>query len=132
MSGPMILGRRPRRMRRTADGMRSDVPPELAALHAIAGELSGLLIPHQQAEEAATFPELARRLGGADPLGPMTRMHEAIADLATRYTTLLGGLAGEASAAEARELRRLLHVMEAVIELHLAAEEDLVSRAEER
>jgi heavy metal translocating P-type ATPase len=120
------------RMRRTADGMHSGVPPEMAALRAIADELSGLLIPHQQAEEAATFPELARRLGGADPLGPMTRMHEAIADLATRYTTLLGGLAGEASAAEAREMRRLLHVMEAVIELHLAAEEDLVSRAEER
>jgi hypothetical protein len=107
------------------------VVPDLAALRAIDARLAGLLLPHQRAEEAATFPELARRLGGADPLGPMTRMHEAIAELAGRYAALVAGLGEAWSDAERRELRRLLHVMEAVIVLHLAAEEDLMARAEE-
>ena len=124
------------RMRRTADSLHADslhagAPPDLTALHHIDAALADLLLPHQRAEEAATYPELARRLGGADPLGAMTRMHEAIAELAARYTALLAGLAEMPSDAETRELRRLLHVMEAVIALHLAAEEDLVSRAEE-
>jgi hypothetical protein len=58
-------------------------------------------------------------------------MHEAIAELAGRYAALVDGLDGPASDAETRELRRLLHVMEAVIALHLAAEEDLLARAED-
>ncbi len=120
------------RMRRTADGLHALAAPDVAALRDIDAALSTLLLPHQRAEEAATFPELARRLGGADPLASMTRMHEAIAELARRYAALVAGLdADAASDAETRELRRLLHVMEAVIALHLAAEEDLVSRAED-
>jgi len=119
------------RMRRTADTLHVGGAPDGAALVEIDAALSGLLLPHQRAEEAATFPELARRLGGVDPLGAMTRMHEAIAELAGRYTALVAGLSPQASVAETNELRRLLHVMEAVIALHLAAEEDLVSRAEE-
>ena len=119
------------RMRRTADALHAGDQADHAALHDIDAALSGLLLPHQRAEEAATFPELARRLGGADPLGAMTRMHEAIAELAGRYAALLAGLSPQVSVAETNELRRLLHVMEAVIALHLAAEEDLVSRAEE-
>jgi hypothetical protein len=119
------------RMRRTADAMHSDEAPDAGALRAIGEDLSGLLLPHQQAEESNTFPELARRLGGADPLGAMTRMHEAIAGLAGRYATLLATLEDGGGEAETREIRRLLHVMEAVIALHLAAEEDLLARAED-
>jgi len=119
------------RMRRMADSLHVGTPPDRAALREIDASLVGLLLPHQRAEEEATFPELARRLGGADPLGAMTRMHEAIAELAGRYAALVDGLDGTASDAETRELRRLLHVMEAVIALHLAAEEDLLARAED-
>lgn len=119
------------RMRRTADSIHAGIPPDLAVLRDIDSALASLLLPHQRAEEDATFPELARRLGGADPMGAMTRMHEAIAELAGRYAALVAGLDGTASDAELRELRRLLHVMEAVIALHLAAEEDLLARAEE-
>ncbi len=119
------------RMRRMADSMHTGTPADLAALRDIGTALASLLLPHQRAEEDTTFPELARRLGGADPMGAMTRMHEAIAELAGRYAALVAGLDGTASDAEARELRRLLHVMEAVIALHLAAEEDLLARAED-
>ena len=120
------------RMRRTADGLHAGAAPDLAALREIDSALSGLLLPHQRAEEAATFPELARRLSGADPLGAMIRMHTTIAELGGRYAALVAGLAEALpSDAETRELRRLLHVMEAVIALHLAAEEELVTRAED-
>jgi heavy metal translocating P-type ATPase len=119
------------RMRRTADAMHAGEVPDGPALRAIGDDLAGLVLPHQRAEEQATYPEMARRLGGADPMGPMTRMHEAIAALAARYATLLASLEEEQGEAQTRELRRLLHVMEAVIALHLAAEEDLLARAEE-
>ena len=62
----------------------------------------------------------------------MIRMHTTIAELGGRYAALVAGLAEALpSDAETRELRRLLHVMEAVIALHLAAEEELVTRAED-
>ncbi len=121
------------RMRRTADAMHAGAVPDQEALRSIDADLADLLLPHQRAEERTTFPELARRLGGTDPLGAMTRMHEAINELAGRYTSMVARLSpdGGAGDAEVRELRRLLHVMEAVIALHLAAEEDLMNRAEE-
>jgi len=40
------------RMRRTADAMHSDEAPDAGALRAIGEDLSGLLLPHQQAEES--------------------------------------------------------------------------------
>ena len=127
------------RMRHAADRIHSEQPVGLAALRAIGHDMRTLLLPHQAAEERDTFPVLAQRLGGHDPLGAMTRMHEEITHLATRFNALLDGGAravapAEASAiapAEARELRRLLYVLDAVIALHLAAEEELLAQAEE-
>ncbi len=122
------------RMRRTADRMNSGDAPDThdAELRAIALGLRTLVLPHQQAEERNTFPILARRLGGHDPLGAMTRMHEEISHLSSRFNALLAGAdADGVSAAEARELRRLLYVLDAVIALHLAAEEELLAQAEE-
>jgi heavy metal translocating P-type ATPase len=120
------------RMRRVADAL--DVLDATALpvedLRGIAADLRGLLLPHQQAEEQVLYPELARRLGGRDPMGSMTRMHEEIADLAAR----LGGLtdrldAAGTSAGEAREARRLLYALDAVVGLHLSAEEELLEQA---
>jgi C4-dicarboxylate-specific signal transduction histidine kinase len=91
-----------------------------------------LLLPHQLAEEQAVFPELANRLGGRDPLGAMNRMHEEIAHLATRFAALVQGLSDAgASGGEAREARRLLYALDAIITLHLAAEEELLSHVED-
>jgi soluble P-type ATPase/iron-sulfur cluster repair protein YtfE (RIC family) len=120
------------RMRRAADRMdqRNDDP--VAELRNIDAALGALLLPHQQAEEQAVFPELASRLGGRDPLGAMTRMHEEIVHLATRFGALVQGLAADgASDRETREARRLLYAMDAVIALHLAAEEEMLSQVED-
>ena len=120
------------RMRRAAD--RIDHPPgdPGAELRGISATLNALLLPHQLAEEEAVFPELAQRLGGRDPLGAMTRMHDEIAHLATRFGALVAGLSEDGvSEGEAREARRLLYALDAVIALHLTAEEELLSQVED-
>ena len=119
------------RMRHAADRIHGDGPLRIGDLRAIGEDMRSVLLPHQAAEERDTFPILARRLGGHDPLGTMTRMHDEISHLAARFNALLDGATHAVSPAEARELRRLLHVLDAVIALHLAAEEELLAQAEE-
>jgi hypothetical protein len=117
------------RMRHTADSLRTDEAASLAAgqgaaLRGISEDLRDVLLPHQAAEERNTYPAVARRLGGHDPLGTMTRMHEDIVEHATRFAALVSGLNADAiSVGELREARRLLYVLDATLELHLAAEE---------
>ena len=120
------------RMRRAAD--RVDRPPgdHGAELRRISATLNELLLPHQLAEEQTVFPELAQRLGGRDPLGSMTRMHDEIAHLAARFDALVAGLSEDgASEREAREARRLLYALDAVIALHLTVEEEMLSQVED-
>jgi heavy metal translocating P-type ATPase len=120
------------RMRRTADRMDTPAEDAITELRTINATLSALLLPHQMAEERTVFPELAHRLGGRDPLGAMTRMHEEIAHLTARFTALVQGMSDAgASSAEAREARRLLYSLDAIIALHLATEEELLSHVED-
>jgi hemerythrin-like domain-containing protein len=118
------------RMRHAADHLEA-TDASVETLRAISARLAGLLIPHQAAEERFVFPELAHRLGGRDPTGSMTHMHEEIVALTTRFTALVEGLDGALAASEAREARRLLHGLEAVIGLHLGAEEELLALIED-
>lgn len=122
------------RMRRTADRLHADDKLPAEELRAIADALRHLLLPHQHAEERRTYPELARRLGGRDPLGALTRMHEEIEHHTARFTALadrLDATTAQATPGEAREARRLLYVLDAVIALHLAAEEELMSQVQD-
>jgi hemerythrin-like domain-containing protein len=120
------------RMRRIADRMDRQADSPIGELRRIDAALNALLLPHQVAEERAVFPELAQRLGGRDPLGAMSRMHEEIAHLASRFTALIEGLSdADASSAEQREVRRLLYSLDAIVSLHLATEEELLSQIED-
>jgi heavy metal translocating P-type ATPase len=120
------------RMRHAADRMDHRVNDHVAELRSINVALSTLLLPHQLAEERTVFPELAQRLGGRDPLGAMARMHEEIAHLANRFGALVSGLSdADTSEGEAREARRLLYALDAVITLHLMAEEEMLSQVED-
>jgi hypothetical protein len=59
-------------------------------------------------------------------------VHEEISHLATRFTTLIQGLSqATASVGEIREMRRLLYSLDAIVSLHLAAEEELLSQVED-
>ena len=120
------------RMRRLADRMETPNGNRVDDLHSVNTELGDLLVPHQRAEESAVFPELALRLGGRDPLGALSRMHEEIEHLSDRLDRLVRGMRDDTSSAgEAREARRLLYALDAVVGLHLAAEEELLSQVED-
>ena len=99
--------------------------PELAAVEA---RLRSDLLPHQHAEERALYPEVARRLGGQDPMAPLVRMHAEIEALAERVAVLLPMAAKQdANAATALELRRTLFALEALLRLHLTVEEEMLA-----
>ena len=118
------------RMRRAADRLDGGAKLPVEELRAIVEDLRDHLLPHQRAEEQHLYPELARRLGGRDPTGPLARMHEEIAELSARLAGLADRLDPEsASAGEARELRRLLYALDAIVTLHLLAEEETVQQA---
>jgi hypothetical protein len=105
-----------------------DRPAQLAALRALERRLRDELLPHQAAEESALYPEAATRLGGQDPLGVVLRMHTEIEGLAERFSALLplaetpGGFAEVAPA-----IRRTLFALEALLALHLTAEEEALA-----
>ena len=119
------------RMRLAADQIGAeDVAWE--TLTAINIELSDLLLTHQAEEERHVFPELAARLGGRDPLGALHHIHTETSNLIRRFTALTDGLHDDApSSAEKQEARRLLYVLDAIIALHLAAEEAALSEVED-
>ena len=117
-------------MRQAAEQLEPADAPE-ARLRAISASLTALLLPHQAAEERLLYPELAHRMGGRDPLGGMARMHEEIVALCTRFGALVAGLDGAMAPREAQEIRRLLHGLEAVLALHLSAEEELLAHVED-
>ncbi|MGI9127260.1 MAG: heavy metal translocating P-type ATPase [Roseomonas sp.] len=103
-------------------------PAQLVELRALERRLRDELLPHQAAEESALYPEAAARLGGQDPLGVLLRMHTEIEGLSDRFSALLplaeapGGFAEVAPA-----LRRTLFALEALLALHLTAEEEALA-----
>ena len=105
-----------------------DRPAQLAALRVLERRLRDELLPHQAAEESALYPEAAARLGGQDPLGVLLRMHTEIEALTERFSALLplaetpGGFAEVAPA-----IRRTLFALEALLALHLTAEEEALA-----
>jgi len=121
-------------LRQLADALRDAadaiVPPAPAApgLAALERRLRDELLPHQRAEERALYPEVSRRLGGQDPMGPLIRMHAEIETLVERVATLLRlGTEDARWSAVAPELRRTLFALEALLRLHLTVEEEVMS-----
>ena len=121
-------------LRRLAGSLReageaiSEAPTALPALRALEARLRAELLPHQRQEESALYPAAARRLGGRDPMGPLVRMHTEIEAQVDRISALLA-LAGDEKgwSGAAPELRRSLFALEALLALHLAAEEEVLT-----
>ncbi len=101
---------------------------EPGALRALAGELAAEIPAHQAMEEAEIYPRAAASLGGRDPVGALLRMHADLIGMVRRLGVLTDALEDRApDAAEASELRRLLYGLEAVLTLHMAAEEEMLA-----
>ena len=83
------------------------------------------LLPHERHEDAALYPQVARMLGGHDPTAAMSRAHLEIAHLVGSFQRLLADLpAAGPGPDDLPELRRLLYGLYALLQLHVAQEEE--------
>ena len=96
------------------------------ALLSLNQSLAEVLVPHERRDDTQLYPDVARLLGGDDPMAAMSAMHREI----FRITKLLGRIVADVSsdgpdAAVTQELQRLLYGLDAVVRLHCAQEDEL-------
>ncbi len=106
----------------------ADDAAALGALQDIARRVSGEIVPHERDDESEIYPGVAEHLGGDDPLAPMSRSHQEIFHLAS----LLSRLVDDATMhgfdpADRGEARRILYALDAILRLHFAQEEELLT-----
>lgn len=122
-------------LRRLAEAIRvageaiGDDPSALPLLVTLEERLRRSLLPHQQAEERALYPAAALMLGGQDPMAPLIRMHAEIEALVERLAALRR-LAQQRQEWPSAALRRTLFALEALLSVHLGAEEEVLAGLE--
>ena len=88
--------------------------------------LSFHLIPHAQAEERALYPVVGRILGAAEATRTMSREHTEVMSLTHQLVALRKQIDERApSAAESRDLRRILYGLYALVRVHFTNEEEV-------
>ena len=100
----------------------------MAELEQIRSFLQERLVRHEQEEEDAVYPVVARLMGGEDPMGTMERAHMEIEHLTRVYAHLFEDLPPEGPGPEDLvDLRRVLYGLHAILRLHFAQEEEVYS-----
>jgi soluble P-type ATPase len=98
---------------------------DLEPLRRLLGYLQTDVVPHERAEQAELYPVVARVLGGADPVGAMSRSHAEIEHQIARLARLVDGLGTESPELDdIVEISRLLYGLYAVLRLHNAQEDE--------
>jgi len=117
------------RIRTVADRLETYPPDEaMAELEQVRWFLLERLVQHEQEEEAAVYPVVAKLMGGEDPMGTMERAHMEIEHLARVFGHLLSDLPPEGPGPEDLvDLRRVLYGLHAILRLHFAQEEEAYS-----
>ena len=114
------------RIRTVADRLETYEPAEaMTELEQIRWFLLERLVQHEEEEEAAVYPVVARLMGGEDPMATMERAHMEIEHLARVFGHLLSDLplVGP-SPDDFADLRRVLYGLHAILRLHFAQEEE--------
>jgi hypothetical protein len=100
----------------------------LASLRGVAALVSEEVVPHEREDESQVYPGVAERLGGSDPLAPMSRTHQEIFHLASLLDRLVDDASANGFGEEDRsEARRILYALDAILRLHFAQEEELLA-----
>jgi hypothetical protein len=109
-----------------ADRLETLAPDEAhAELEAIRAFLVDRLPLHEEEEEAAVYPVVAKLMGGEDPMASMARAHVEIAHLTRVYRSLVDDLpSGVPGPEDLMDLRRVLYGLHAILRLHFAQEEE--------
>ncbi|MEM9608352.1 MAG: heavy metal translocating P-type ATPase [Actinomycetota bacterium] len=101
------------------DGLRS--------LRRLLDRLRSELEPHERLDEAEIYPSISEGMPGDDPLAPLSRTHQEIFHLISVLDRLAGEADGELDAEDRVEAQRLLYALGAILRLHFAQEEELLS-----
>jgi heavy metal translocating P-type ATPase len=117
------------RIRSVADRLDAFAPAQARVeLERIRWFLLERLPRHEQEEEAAVYPVVARLMGGEDPMGSMERAHMEIEHLARVFGHLVADVPEDGpTRADLVDLRRVLYGLHAVLRLHFAQEEEAYS-----
>ncbi len=121
--GPMI-----EQIRALADALPRLPRTAIAgALASVNESLARELIPHEQRDDTEVYPDLARLLGGEDPMAAMSGMHHEIFQITRRLRQMTAEVPSEGPDADSvREFQRLLYGLDAIVRLHCAQEDELV------
>ncbi len=115
------------RIRTVADRL-DVVEPGVAGeeLRAISSFLTRDLVPHEELEDRSVFPMLAKAIGNDDATAALHRTHREIFHLARLYARLVDELpASGPTRDDLPDLRRVLYGLHAILQLHMAQEEEL-------
>ena len=115
-------------VRSVAEGMATlDAAAALSSLQAVATRISDEIVPHERHDESQIYPVVAERLGGDDPLAPLSRTHQEIFHLASVLSRLVEDASLHGFDENDRgEARRILYSLDAILRLHFAQEEELL------
>ncbi len=113
-------------LRITADTLDTDDPIRaLTEVRKVYRFLAEDLLPHEEAEDRALYPAVARTLGGVDPTAAMSRGHVEIGHQVHRLGRLLDEVPADGPDEEDLvEMRRLLYGLHAILRLHFAQEDE--------
>lgn len=96
------------------------------ALDSVNESLARELVPHEQRDDTEVYPDLARLLGGEDPMAAMSGMHHEIFRIARLLRQMTADIpSGGPDADSVREFQRLLYGLDAIVRLHCAQEDEL-------
>ncbi|MFC3627820.1 heavy metal translocating P-type ATPase [Vogesella amnigena] len=101
-------------------------PQALDELRTLFESLNRQLLPHEQQEDHELYPQLARKMGGDDPMAAMSGTHREIFRITRLLEQLIHDLPASGPPPHAtQELQRLLYGLDAILRLHFAQEEEL-------
>jgi hypothetical protein len=114
------------RLRSVADDLGTVDPDEgVEEVREVHRFLTEVLLPHEEAEDRALYPEVAAMLGGTDPTGTMSRTHVEIGRHVRHLGRLLDRLPEDGpDEDDLVEMRRLLYGLHAILRLHFAQEDE--------
>lgn len=105
------------------EGSNSELAARVRSIHTFLVED---LLHHAQVEERALYPVVAQAMGASEATRTMSRDHIGIARMVDELGAVKDGLeSGRIDAAQAREIRRLLYGLHAMVKLHFLKEEEV-------
>lgn len=126
-AGHVELGPVMEQIRKLADELprlpRTSIADALASVNE---SLARQLVPHEQRDDMEVYPDLARLLGGEDPMAAMSGMHHEIFRIARLLRQMTADVPGDGPDADSvQEFQRLLYGLDAIVRLHCAQEDEL-------